>query len=60
MILFRTRNNLFEEEWTHGSFAGDSEEALLQIIGGTLLRLEYEVEVSRDGSEYFVLGEEEE
>ncbi len=59
MILFRTRNALFEEEWSHGSFAGNAEEALMQIIGATLLRLDYDVEVSRDGDSYFRLGEEE-
>ncbi len=59
MISFRTKNNLFEEEWTNGSFSGDAEEALLSILGATLCRLDWEVEFSRDGDEWTRLGEDE-
>lgn len=60
MIVFRARNSLFEEEWTAGSFSGDAEDALMQILGATLMRLDYEVEVSRHSDDYYRLGEDEE
>ena len=58
MISFRTRGE-FEQEWNSISFEGDAEETLAHILAATLMRLDYEVEVSRDGGEFFVLGEDE-
>lgn len=50
----------YGQDTTDVSFAGDEEEALAHVLGATLLRLGWEVQVSRDDGEFYTLGEDEE
>ena len=59
MISLRIQSP-YEREWTEVSFDGEEEEESCHVLCATLLRLEWNIAISRDGSPYFELGEEEE
>lgn len=59
MISYRVRSPL-ESEWTEIVFEGDEEAAVSHILAATLMRLDFEIWVSRDGAEWYELGEDEE
>ena len=59
MISLRVQSP-YEREWTEVSFAGEEEEEACHVLCATLLRIEWNIAISRDSGPYFELGEEEE
>lgn len=49
----------FSDDWSEAAFTGDSSEAASSILAATLLRLDWEVHIARNGGEFDVIGEEE-
>tara|TARA_R110000868_G_scaffold4713_2_gene29259 strand:+ start:2708 stop:2914 length:207 start_codon:yes stop_codon:yes gene_type:complete len=49
----------FSDDWSEAAFTGDSSAAASDILAASLLRLEWEVHISRRGGEWFRLGDEE-
>lgn len=59
MIQLRFRSS-FEPDWTLTTLDGPEEEAAYQLLAPRLFAdAEWEIEISRDSGEWFVLGEEE-
>lgn len=59
MIFLRLRGP-FEPDWTLASFEGEEDEVAAHILCASLLRLEWTILISRDGSDFYELGEDEE
>lgn len=59
MISLRIREHHWED-WTDVYFDGEAEECASHVYCATLLRLDWEVLISRDGGEFYTLGEDEE
>ena len=59
MISLRIRESHWTS-WTEVSFSGDDEESASHIYCATLMRLGWEVLISRDEEEFYTLGEDEE
>lgn len=49
-----------EYEWTTIFFDGEDEEAAAHVLCASLLRMEWTIQVSQDGGEFYELGEDEE
>ena len=59
MISLRIQSP-YEREWTDASFDGEEEDTAFHIFCATLMRLEWEVLVSRDAGESWIPLEEDE
>lgn len=49
----------FTDEWSEAAFTGDASETASSILAATLLRLDWDVRISRRGEEFVTLGEDE-